>query len=196
MCFELLHEALNTDSSLLATTAESESFHLTVAVGSDLEPAHPAQFLSASWVRPIRLPSDCCSTWDSWQPSPTFAATTSHPHWGSFQSANEHLFMWYWAICYIRFWKRFTKELIYAQCFDNELWWTKFQEQRDKMEVDGVWTSFQCWLHKAQPFSAILPLFLWFYKHLMKAFLLTRQIGLKYWTKMFYGALSYTALRL
>ena len=52
MYFDLLHEVLNVDRLLLATTADSDSSHLTVAVGSGFETAHPAQFLHASWVGP------------------------------------------------------------------------------------------------------------------------------------------------
>ena len=51
-CFDLLYEVLNADSLLLATTADSDSFHLTVAIGSGFETAHPAQFLCAGWVGP------------------------------------------------------------------------------------------------------------------------------------------------
>lgn len=65
MCFDLLHEVLNADNLLLATTVDSDSFHLTVAVGSGFESAHPAQLLCTSWVGPTQLSSDCYFAWDS-----------------------------------------------------------------------------------------------------------------------------------
>lgn len=162
-------------------------------IGSGLQTEHPEQFSDASWVGSIPLTiQGLLPGIPNLLSSPFAATTTSHPHQGRFQSANEHLFMWSWAICYIRFWEHFPKELIHARCFDNDSdeQTSRSRERKWKLMVFEHHFSADC--TKLKLSVAILPLVLWFFKQMTKAILLARQIWLKLWTEMFCEAPSYT----
>lgn len=103
-------QILNADCSWLAPAAGWDGFPWAVAVGLVLA-LHTSSMCSG--VRPTQPCRDSCSHGDICsRRRPSVPSSLGQP-------ANEHLTGWYWTICYIPFWKHFTKDLIHARCFDN-----------------------------------------------------------------------------